>query len=55
MVRLGATASNSHMSLCRELETVFHRNELLGLTTSLRWILALTYSGKQRLWLNEEE
>ncbi len=37
MVRLGATASNSHMSLCRELETVFHRSGI-----DFDWVL---YSG----------
>ena len=37
MLRLGATASNSHMALCRELETVFRRNGI-----DFDWVL---YSG----------
>ncbi len=37
MLRLGATASNSHMARCRELETVFRRNGI-----DFDWVL---YSG----------
>ena len=37
MLRLGATASNSHMTMCRELETVFRRNAI-----DFDWVL---YSG----------
>ena len=37
MLKLGATASDSHMSLCRELETVFRRNGI-----DFDWVL---YSG----------
>ena len=37
MVKLGATASNSHMALCRELETVFRRHGI-----EYDWVL---YSG----------
>ena len=37
MIRLGATASNSHMDLCRELETIFRRNGI-----DFDWVL---YSG----------
>ena len=41
MLKLGATASNSHMDLCRELQTVFHRNGI-----DFDWVL---YSGYDSL------
>ena len=41
MVRLGATASSAHMTLCRELETVFRRNRI-----DFDWVL---YSGYDAL------
>ena len=37
MLRLGATATDSHMALCRQLETVFRRNGI-----DFDWVL---YSG----------
>lgn len=49
MLRLGATATNSHMALCRELETIFRRNGI-----DFDWVLYSGYDAMVDAFLRKE-